>query len=232
MERDRFLHKNHRSRMRKRFFVNGVKGMSEHEIMEMLLFFCTNCGDTNETAHRLIEQFGNISGVLDADYERLLEVRGVGEKSASFIKFFKEVQSDYDLARENRRKTRDIDVGEFFFDYFKDTNSDVFAIADADELGLRVMVYPLDSVDDFDEWKNNIARSVIVSEVRNVVLVIHRCSDAVPPSRADLSLVSFFLRKFRFMEISVFNVIVTNSKEYRDLTKYGVFSFNEAALTF
>lgn len=232
MERDRFLHKNHRGRMRKRFFMNGVRGMSEHEIMEMLLFFCTNGVDTNETAHRLIERFGSISGVLDADYEQLLEVRGVGEKSASFIKFFREIQSDYDLAKNNRHTAPDVDAGEFFFDYFRDNSSDVFAIADADahELGSRVMVYPLESVDDFDRWKNNIARSVVAGEMKNVILVIHRCGNAISPSKTDLGLISFFLKKFRFMEINVFNIIVMNSKEYKDLTKYGTFSFNDTIL--
>ncbi len=233
MERDRFLHKNHRSRMRKRFFANGVKGMSEHEIMEMLLFFCTNGVDTNETAHRLIEQFGSISEVLDADYERLLEVKGVGEKSASFIKFFKEIQSDYDFARENRQKAQEVDVGEFFFDYFKDNSSDVFAIADADaeELGMRVMVYPLDSVGDFDEWKNNVARSIVSSEMRNVIPVIHRCGKTILPSKTDLGLISFFLKKLKFMEINICSVIVTNTVEYKDLTKYGTFSFGGTVLT-
>jgi len=57
----------------------------DHEKLEMLLFYAIARGDTNPIGHRLMERFGSISGVFDADYESLLEVKGVGPSTATLI---------------------------------------------------------------------------------------------------------------------------------------------------
>ena len=49
------LHDGHRKRMKDRFLVTGLEGMSEHEILEMLLFYCIPRSNTNDIAHRLIK---------------------------------------------------------------------------------------------------------------------------------------------------------------------------------
>ena len=53
---------------------------------ETLLFYAIPRKDTNPLAHRLIEHFGSISGVLDASLEDLMEIEGMGEYSATLIK--------------------------------------------------------------------------------------------------------------------------------------------------
>ena len=48
-------HGGHRERMRKRFKESGnFKGFSEHEILEMLLFYIVPRKNTNDIAHELI----------------------------------------------------------------------------------------------------------------------------------------------------------------------------------
>ena len=47
-------HGGHRERMRKRFKESGnFKGFSEHEILEMLLFYIVPRKNTNDIAHEL-----------------------------------------------------------------------------------------------------------------------------------------------------------------------------------
>lgn len=78
-------HQNHRARVRKTFRNVGVDGMPDHNILELLLFYSIPRKDTNEIAHRLIDTFGSLNGVLDASYERLAEVEGIGESSALLL---------------------------------------------------------------------------------------------------------------------------------------------------
>lgn len=50
-------HDGHRERMRKRFKESGnFKGFSEHEILEMLLFYIVPRKNTNDIAHELIKK--------------------------------------------------------------------------------------------------------------------------------------------------------------------------------
>ena len=73
------IHRGHRQRLKARFLREGIDGFDEHTMVELLLYFGIPYKDTNDIAHALIERFGSISGVLDARYEQLLSVEGVGE---------------------------------------------------------------------------------------------------------------------------------------------------------
>ncbi len=79
------LHAGHRSRMRTRFKKDGLNGFSDHECVEYLLYDTIKRANTNETAHKLINRFGSIKGILDAPYEELIKVDGVGEVTARYI---------------------------------------------------------------------------------------------------------------------------------------------------
>lgn len=84
-EKKNNLHAGHRSRMRARFAKDGFDSFSDHECMEYLLYHTMKRVNTNETAHKLINRFGSIKGVLDAPYEELIKVDGVGDVTARYI---------------------------------------------------------------------------------------------------------------------------------------------------
>ena len=57
------VHKNHRSRVRKKFLLDGLDSFEKHEALEFLMFYCVPYKNTSELAHRLIDSFGSISAV-------------------------------------------------------------------------------------------------------------------------------------------------------------------------
>ena len=59
-------HSGHRQRVKTEFLARGVEGWSDHRILELLLFYAIPQGDVNELAHRLVDHFGSLAGVLDA----------------------------------------------------------------------------------------------------------------------------------------------------------------------
>ena len=80
------MHKGHRQRMRERFRKEGgLQSFSDIQILELLLFYGRARGDTNPVAHDLLETFGSLKGVLEADVSQLMKVKGVGEESATLI---------------------------------------------------------------------------------------------------------------------------------------------------
>lgn len=80
------IHDGHRKRMRDRFSIGGFSGYQPHEVLEQLLFEAIPRGNTNEIAHMLIKKFGSLNEVFLASKEELMEVKGIGEKSAEFIR--------------------------------------------------------------------------------------------------------------------------------------------------
>ena len=80
-------HKGHRARMKQQFLENGLDGFNDHQVLEMLLFYAIAQKDTNELAHRLIDRFGGLSNVLDAEPRDLCDVNGISEHTATFLTF-------------------------------------------------------------------------------------------------------------------------------------------------
>lgn len=79
-------HEGHRARLRERFETTGAEGFSDHELLELILTYVIAQKDTNDLAHLLIETFGSLQGVLDAEKEELAKVEGVGPKAAFLLK--------------------------------------------------------------------------------------------------------------------------------------------------
>lgn len=83
------IHEGHRERLRKKFQQDFTfDNLAEHEILEMLLFYCYSRCNTNDIAHKLIDKFGSISNVLNASYDELVQSKIIGEKPAISLKFF------------------------------------------------------------------------------------------------------------------------------------------------
>ena len=83
------LHDGHRQRMRQQFLSHGPQSMADHELLELALFYAIPRRDTNETAHRLLEQFGSLDRVLTAPEQELEQVEGVGQNAAVLLRLKK-----------------------------------------------------------------------------------------------------------------------------------------------
>ncbi len=94
------IHSGHRERVRKEFLAHGFnEDTPPHKIVEMLLYYSIPRKDTNEIAHELVDRFGSVSGILDADPNELTEIKGVSENTAALIMLIKEIIGIYRLER-------------------------------------------------------------------------------------------------------------------------------------
>jgi len=79
------LHQGHRDRLRERFVKDGFESFEDHQVLELLLFYSIQRKDTNETAHRLLDTFGSLAAVFEAEPSELMKVKGIGYNSAVLI---------------------------------------------------------------------------------------------------------------------------------------------------
>ena len=79
------IHSGHRQRMLERF-ETGAEHFQDHELLEVLLYNAIPRANTNPIAHALIESFGSLTGVFQASVRELMLVRGVGKRTAEYIK--------------------------------------------------------------------------------------------------------------------------------------------------
>ncbi len=89
------IHDQHRKRVKTEFMEAGLQHWPEHKVLELLLFYALPQGDVNPLAHRLIEEFGSIAGVFDADAARLQAVKGIGPHAATLCKLIPQLCAFY-----------------------------------------------------------------------------------------------------------------------------------------
>lgn len=96
------IHAGHRERSKARFLKFGADQLEDHQLLELILFYSRKQEDVNPLAHRLIDRFGSLKGVLDASPEELKEIPGISDHTASLLKLFPAVMARYEQSSIER----------------------------------------------------------------------------------------------------------------------------------
>lgn len=83
--KDQNIHAGHRKRFREMVSRTGICNLTDLHFLEYLLMFVIPRADTNPIAHHLLEEFGSIDNIFNADVDALAMVSGVGIKTAEFL---------------------------------------------------------------------------------------------------------------------------------------------------
>jgi DNA repair protein RadC len=78
-----------------RFAKSGLDGFLPHEIVELLLTFCIPRRDVKQQAHALIDRFGSVAAIMDADGDSIGQIAGLGARAAQFFSLIRAVANAY-----------------------------------------------------------------------------------------------------------------------------------------
>lgn len=76
----------HRDRLRQRVLTGESSALADYELLELLLCAFIPRVDVKPIAKDLLKRFGSVSEALAAPPERLMEVSGIGEIAAAYIR--------------------------------------------------------------------------------------------------------------------------------------------------
>lgn len=186
------IHKGHRERLRQRFLKEGLENFQPHNILELLLFYGIPMKDTNKEAHRLIDKFGSLSAVFDADFEDLCKVNGIGENTAVLIKLLPELFKKYEVDKVNREGDvlNDCEaVARYVSKYFKGVNEEHLYLLCLDP-NCKILCFEQISSGTINSTPINNRKIVELAyrtKAANLVLVHNHPSGVVAPSRSDVN---------------------------------------------
>ncbi len=186
------LHEKHRQRMKQSFRDAGLQGFQPHNIIEMMLFYSLPRCNTNETAHRLLNEFGSISGVLDASFDALTNVYGVGTESATFIKFLPELFRAYEeskFAEKPILETSDA-AKKFLSSYFKTATSEKFVILYLDARCRLIKDAEISQGNENMVYADltSVVKSAIMLNAKGLIIAHNHVSGFATPSAEDKEL--------------------------------------------
>ena len=80
------LKSGHRKRLKEKFLKVPIRSLADYEILEMVLFDVFARRDTRDMARLLINKFGSVAGVLNAEPIELKQIDGIGDSAVFHLK--------------------------------------------------------------------------------------------------------------------------------------------------
>lgn len=104
MDNSDVSHDGHRQRLTDTVVKAGLENLSEIQQVEFMLTYIFPRGDVNPLAHRLLDTFGTLGGIIDAGVDSLKTVKGINDRSAKKIAMLGEVFFTYTTSRMLRNE--------------------------------------------------------------------------------------------------------------------------------
>lgn len=102
MTKKKNIHEGHRERLVDLIVKSGLENVSEVQAMEYICTLVIPRKDVNPLAHELLNEFGNIANVLDAEPVYLMRVKGMTELAAKKMSLFKDIFNIYKAEKINK----------------------------------------------------------------------------------------------------------------------------------
>ncbi|MBR4728267.1 MAG: DNA repair protein RadC [Clostridia bacterium] len=221
-------HADHRQRMRSLVRARGFDGMAEHNVLEFLLFYAIPRKDTNELAHRLIEQFGSLSKVLEASPERLMRVEGVGESTALLLSAVFALHCRLSRGDDDREKVyleTAEDMIRFLRARFQGVRKETAFLLCLDAGGKLISCRKLGegSAESVIVDKRAVMETALHCNASLVVLAHNHPNGMAAPSREDLILTEACASMLRTVGIRMADHIIEGGGEYLSLASVSKF---------
>ena len=216
------IHKSHRQRLRDKFVLALEDGsvdnvFQDHELLELLLFIAIPRKNTNDIAHLLMDEFGSISGVLDADKEQLEKVFGMGENAAVAVKLISSLAKRYINDVNDIKNTRltPANIGSYIKNLFYGHTNEIayLLFLDKDCVVRKIKRLTSGTVNATPIYPREVVKLVVNERYPYVILAHNHPNANAMPSSADLEITKIIDKALSFVEVRlVDHVIVSNDK--------------------
>ncbi len=214
-------HKYHRSRLRERFVKEGLRSFQDHNILELLLFYAIPQKDTNDLAHALLDRFGSLAAVFDAEIGDLCKVKGIGENAATLIKMIPQLARAYLMDKETRYADfSDLHkLGTYLVNYFiGEKNEKLIAVLLNNRCEMiDIITVSTGTVNRTEGSVRKIAEAAFSLNASSFVLAHNHPDGDCIPSAADISLTRNYSKIFSELGLTLAEHIVVGGVSYKGI---------------
>ena len=212
------LHSGHRARLKEKVINFGPDSFSDHELLEVLLFFSIPRANTNDIAHTLINTFGSLDGVFNAGYERLILVDGIGASSALLLSLVGMLNSRNRKKQfSKRKKYSDLrQVGEMLTEYYRGIELERFCALyfDASMRLIEISVISEGAIGEVAVTPSKIAREAVIKGAASVIVAHNHPLGASSLSTSDRNVTHLIQATLAAVEIPLIEHIVVGEVGY------------------
>ncbi|MCL2572056.1 MAG: DNA repair protein RadC [Defluviitaleaceae bacterium] len=220
-------HHGHRERVKEKYKKGGLEGFHDHEVLEMLLYYCYPRGDTNPKAHNMLNEFGSLHNLFEADIDTLKERLKCSENVAVLLNLIPALAGRYFRSKWNRKVQINTAkaAGEYAIDLFVGHTVESFYVLSLDSQRrlLNTSVISKGTVDESAVYPREVIKVAIQDRVTSVILTHNHPGGSMRPSRADMEVTRQIVEGLQFIGVSVLDHIVVAGDTYYSFAARGQF---------
>lgn len=206
------IHRGHRVRLINTVDKCGLDGLSDIQVLEFFLFFVFPRVDVNPLAHRLLDKYKSISGVLEASVDDLKTVKGMGDVSAKKLHSFPKMFDMYMLDKSTRplKKSSKSDIFDTIEGILRFKNTENLLLIAMNQRGeyLGERIFQKGSYDRIVIEQKDIALFVMNYHASGVVIAHNHPNGSIMPSRNDLISHEELMRRFEFGGVELIDNLI------------------------
>jgi len=218
MSDNKNIHANHRQRMRKRYREQGLDSFDDHEVLEVLLYYCYPRCDTNEIAHKILKEFKTLPNLFEANVDTIMARLNCTENIAVLLNLMPAIAKRYlnrkwgdKITLKNPKAT-----GEYSINLFVGEQVECFYVLCLDS-GHRVNQTCLISrgtVDEVPVFVRELVRKVLEYQAAKVILVHNHPGGTIKPSLSDNALTTRIRDALQLIDVYVTDHIIVADNKY------------------
>ena len=218
------LHDGHRQRKRQQFLSHGPESMADHELLELALFYAIPRRDTNETAHRLLDQFGSLDRVLSAPEQELEKVEGVGQGAAVLLRLMGSIG---DRARRPGREEKIVasvdQAGAYFLRLLDGQRTEQLYQLCVDAKGKVLSCRMLSQgQSDMTVHVRQVVENALYAGASTIILAHNHPSGVALPSPADMEATTQVRDALKRLDIRLIDHIIVADGDYVSMASSGL----------
>jgi DNA repair protein RadC len=221
------IHEGHRQRVKERFCKEGLDHFDEHQVLELLLFYCIPRVDTNPIAHALLDHFGSLTKVFEAPVEELERIPGIGHNAAVFLSLVMAAGRYYQVSSATRNvilRTLE-ECGKYLLPLFYGRRNEVVYLLclDAKCKVLTCKMIGEGSVNSAGVPVRRIVETALAANATSVVLAHNHPSGLALPSGEDIQTTRRMAVALDAVEITLADHIVVADGDFVSMVQSGYY---------
>jgi DNA repair protein RadC len=204
--------KDHRKRLRDKFFNLGPESLRDDEILELLLTLGTPRKDCKEPARAALDKFGALPAVLEAAPAELQKTKGIGPSNAFAIHLIQAVARRYLKARSRHRTYLGSSgaVADYLIHEMCGLKKEIFkgVFLDAAHAVITSQTLSEGTLNSNTVYPRELIKLALEHHAAALVIAHNHPSGNLNPSADDLSLTRHLLRACRLVNINLLDHLI------------------------
>lgn len=211
-----------REELQQKVRSDGLKNLSDEELIEFLLFHTVRFGDVTVLAKRLLRKFHTVHGVLDASYNELVSIGGISPTTATFLSSIPDLLLRYSSDGVESRPVMSVEeIVRFMSVKFIGTKGERFFAVYFDESMhmLNSVLLGESSAGEVVVDNRKIISSALNCEARNVIIVHNHPNMVLKPSADDIESTYNLIKLLREVDIHLIDHIIMCGSKYWSMAR-------------